>query len=105
MTTVAHLPSRPLTWQDLVAIDEHDRLQAVPYGGVPVEEHIRIYAVKIATEDTAHALGFDESREEWREVAAVGVGDVNAADRRLDAALDDWVDDSYGGHVDILEVR
>jgi hypothetical protein len=103
MGTVTHLPSRPLTWQDIAAIDESDRLQAVPYGGIPGDEQIRIYAVKIATGNTAYALGFDETREQWQRLASADAENVQAADRRLDAVLEEWVRDSYGGQFEVLE--
>ena len=74
------------------------------YGGIVEEDKIRIYAIKIATSDTAHALGFDDSREQWQHLASVDAGDL-AADSQLDAVLDEWAQDSYGSRFEILKPR
>jgi hypothetical protein len=42
---------------------DDDQLQVVPYGSITEKVEVRIYAVKIATGDTANALGFDDTRE------------------------------------------
>ena len=72
--------------------------------GIVGEYKIRIYAIKIATSDTAHALGFDDSREQWQHLASVDAGDL-AADSQLDAVLDDWVQDNYGRRFEVLKPR
>lgn len=104
MRTITHLPGRPLREQDLAALTD-DRFQVSPYGGIVGEDGIRIYALKIATGDTAYALGFEDSRGQWEQLASVDAGDLAAADSQLDAVLDDWVQDNYGGRFQVLKPR
>jgi hypothetical protein len=104
MRTITRLPSRPLRRQDVAALDD-DRIQVSPYGGIVGEGGIRIYTIKITTSDTAHALGFDDSREQWKHLASVDAGDLAVADSQLDAVLDDWVQDNYGGRFEVLKPR
>jgi len=103
MTSLTHLPSRPLRPEDTAALDEDDRLRVVPYGGVPERDEVRIYAVKIATGETAHALGFDDSREQWQRLASIETDDLTAADEQLDSVLDEWVQDRYDGKFDVFK--
>ena len=104
MRTITRLPSRPLRRQDISALDD-DRFQASPSRGIVGEDEIRIYAIEIATDDTARALGFDDSREQWQHLASVDAGDLAAADSQLDAVLDEWVQDSYGSQFEVLKLR
>lgn len=101
MRTITRLPSRPLQRQDVAALDD-ELFQVSPYGGIAEEDEIRICAIKIATTDTAHALGFDDSREQWQHLTSVDAGDLVAADSQLDAVLDDLVRDNYGGRFEVL---
>ena len=73
------------------------------YGGIVEEDKIRIYAIKIATSDTAHALGFDDSREQWQRLASIETDDLTAADEQLDSVLDEWVQDRYDGKFDVFK--
>lgn len=102
MRTITRLPSRPLQPQDIATLDE-EQVQVAPYGGIPNEGEVHIYAIKFASGDTAHALGFDDSLERWRHLASVDAMDLAAADSELDAVLDDWVQDNYGGRFEILK--
>jgi hypothetical protein len=104
MRTITRLPSRPLRRRDVAALDD-DRFQVSTYGGIVEEAEIRIYAIKIAAGDTASALCFDDSREQWKHLASVDAGDLAAADEQLDAAIDDWVQDNYGGRFEVLKPR
>jgi hypothetical protein len=103
MDTIAHLPSRPLREREIAALCADERLDAVPYGGIPEADAIRIYAIKVATDDTAHALGFDDSDGRWTRLESVAAADLVAADRRLDAAIDEWVQTVYGGEFRVLK--
>lgn len=102
MNTVTRLPNRPLRRKDIVALDG-DSLQIAPYGGIPEGKEIQIYAVKLATDDTAHALGYDESSGQWRHLASVAAEDLAAADSQLDVVFDDWVQDTYGDRFDVFK--
>lgn len=101
MKTVTRLPNRPLRGEDMVALG--DQLQAVPYGGIPEEDEIQIYALKMATDEAAYALGFDDSRDQWHHLATAEASDLDAADEQLDAVLDDWVEENYGGQFEVLK--
>lgn len=101
MRTITGLPDRPLRNGDVASLN--DVAEAVPYGGVPVGDKVQIYAVKVATGKQAHALGFDDGLESWQQVASVDASNLEAADKYLDAALDEWVDDTYGERVEVLE--
>jgi hypothetical protein len=103
MDTIANLPSRPLRERDIAPLCADDRLDAVPYGGIPDADSIRICAIKVATDDTAHALGVDDSDGRWTRLASVDADDLVAADRRLDTALDEWVQTVYGGEFRVLK--
>jgi hypothetical protein len=102
MRTVKHLPRRPLRMQDVQNLDD-DSLQLVPYGGVPEGDDVQIYAVKLAVGNTAFALGFDAERTQWRQLASVDATELAAADRQLDAVLDGWVQEKYGGEFEVLK--
>lgn len=104
MRTITQLPGRPLRRQDLAALDD-DRVQVSPYGGIVEDEEVRIYAIKLATDDTAHALGFEDSREQWQQLTSVDASDLVAADSQLDAVLDDWVQETYSGRFEVLKPR
>jgi hypothetical protein len=101
MHTVKQLPRRPLRMQDVQTLDG-DSLQLVPYGGVPEGDDVLVYAVKMAVGNTAFALGFDERRGQWRQLASVDATDLRAADRQLDVVLDGWVQEEYGGEFELL---
>jgi hypothetical protein len=102
MRTITRLPSRPLRRRDVAALDDN-RFQVSPYGGIVKEDEIRIYAIKIATSDTAHALGFDDSQEQWQHLTSMDAADLAAADSQLDAVLDDWVKERYGTRLEVLK--
>ena len=102
MSTITQLPSRPLRRQEIAALDG-EQLRVVPYGGIAEEDGIHIYAIKIASGDTAYALGFDDSPDQWRQLASADAGDLATADSQLDAVLDDWVQDHYGGRFEVLK--
>lgn len=104
MKTITRLPSRPLRQPDIAALDG-DQFRIVPYGGTFDSDEVRVYAVKIAANGTAHALGFDDSLERWRHLASVDAVDLAAADSRLDAVLDEWVQDNYGERFEVLKPR
>ena len=105
MTSLTQLPGRPLGLDDVAALNVETALRVVPYGGVPGDDEVSIYAVKVkvSTEKSAHALGFDESRGRWQRLASVTAADLAAADNRLDDVLDKWVQDRYGAHFDVLK--
>lgn len=103
MKPITRLPGRPLSQQDVVALGASDRLQVAPYGGIPDGDEVEVYALKLATGGTAHALGFDESRGRWQQLASVDAGNLDVADRKLDAVLDDWVLETYGGQFEVLK--
>jgi hypothetical protein len=88
--------------QDVQQLDD-ERLQLVPYGGVPEGDDVQIYAVKLAVGNTAFALGFDETRGQWRQLASADATDLQAADRQLDVVLDGWVQEEYGGEFELLK--
>jgi hypothetical protein len=102
MHTVKQLPRRPLRMQDVQRLDD-ESLQLVPYGGVPEDDDVQIYAVKLAVGNTAFALGFDQRRGQWRQLAAADATDLRAADQRLDVVLDGWVQEEYGGEFELLK--
>lgn len=102
MRTVKHLPRRPLRMQDVQQLDD-DGLELVPYGGVPEGDDVLVYAVKVAVGNSAFALGFDESRGAWRQLASADATDLRAADRQLDLVLDGWVQHNYGGQFEVLK--
>ncbi|MFB6169647.1 MAG: hypothetical protein ABEJ06_00725 [Haloarculaceae archaeon] len=102
MGTITRLPSRPLRGPDIAELTDGG-LRAVPYGGVPGEEEVRIYAIKVAAGETAHALGFDDEREQWNRLLSVDAGDLAAADRQLDTVLDEWVQEQYGDEFEVLK--
>jgi hypothetical protein len=103
MSAITRLPGRPLRGQDIAALDNDDQLQVVPYGGIPEGEDVQIYALKIAVGETAHALGFDDARNQWEQLATVDASDLAAADSQLEAVLDDWVQDNYAGRFEVLK--
>lgn len=105
MRPVTHLPSKPLEWREITVLNDTDRLWIVPYGGIPEGDGVQVYAIKIATGDAAHALGFDEARSQWQRIASVEATDLAAADNRLNAVLDEWVKENYGGRFELLEAR
>jgi hypothetical protein len=86
-----------------VALDDDDRLQVVPYGGIPENEGIRIYAIKIASDSVAHAIGFSKAKQQWQQLTSVDADDLAAADSQLDTVLDEWVQDNYGTRFDVLK--
>lgn len=102
MRTFTHLPTRPLGRQDIATLDEQG-MQIAPYGGIPTESEVEIYAVKIATDETAHALGFDDTQEQWRLLTSTDASNLETADNRLDDVLDEWVQERYGGQFEILK--
>lgn len=103
MSAVTRLPSRPLRVDDVVALDGHDRLDVAPYGGVDDGDGVRIHAIKLAVGNEAHALGFDDTTDEWNRLATVDATDLAAADERLDATLDEWTLDRYGDRFEIVK--
>ncbi|MFB6161158.1 MAG: hypothetical protein ABEJ61_08280 [Haloferacaceae archaeon] len=48
------------------------------------------------------ALGFDDARSRWRSLASVDAADL-AADGRLDAVLDERVQEAYGERFGVLK--
>jgi len=103
MSAIEHLPRRPLERSELRALATHDRLDIVPYGGVHDGTTLEIYALKIATDRSAHALGFDVSTDEWRQLSTVETTDLAEADEQLDPVLDGWILDRYGDRFDVLK--
>jgi hypothetical protein len=88
--------------QDVQQLDD-ESLQLVPYGGVPEGDDVLVYAVKLAVGNTAFALGFDDGRAQWRQLASADATDLAAADRQLDIVLDGWVQEEYGGEFELLK--
>lgn len=103
MNAITKLPGRPLSQREITALDDGSRLDIVPYGGVPVDGEVEVYALKLAVSGVAHALGYDEDREQWRHLGSVDASDLAAADRQLDPVLDDWVQESYGRRFQVLK--
>lgn len=102
MKPITKLPSRPLRPPDL-AVLEDEQIEVVPYGGVPAKNDMGIYALKLLVGETAHALGYDDQKAEWQHLAISDGTKLAAADRRLDAVLDDWVQDIYGDQFQVLK--
>lgn len=103
MVSITQLPGRPLRPKEIATLDEETRLSIVSYGGIPGDDGVRVYAVKVVGDETAHALGFDDSRDQWRKLASAGTADLAAADERLDGVLDEWVQDRYGDQFEVLK--
>ena len=103
MSATEYLPRRPLERGELRALASHDQLDVVPYGGVRDGTALEIYALKIATDHDAHALGFEVSTEEWRQLSTVETTDLAEADEQLDPVLDGWILDRYGDRFDVLK--
>ena len=102
MRPITSLPTRPLGQEDIATLDEQD-VQIAPYGGIPGKSEVEIYAIKLQTGGTAHALGFDDTHEQWRLLASTDASDIETADSRLDEAIDEWVQETYGGQFDVLK--
>jgi len=102
MRPITSLPIRPLEEHDIVTLDDQG-VQIAPYGGIPTGSEVEIYAVKLQTGGTAHALGFDDAQDQWRLLASTDASDLETADSRLDDALDEWVQETYGGQFDVLK--
>ncbi|MBX0321590.1 hypothetical protein EGH21_00970 [Halomicroarcula sp. F13] len=102
MTTVTNLPRRPLAPPDVAELNGDDRIDVAPYGGVR-DDGVRIYAVKLAVDDTAYALGFDDATEQWEHLLTVDAADLSAADDQLDTVLDEWAVETYGGSFDVVK--
>jgi hypothetical protein len=102
MNSITKLPNRPLRQREIDVLDE-EGLQIVPYGGVPEGSEVEVYAVKLASNDTAHALVYDDDNEQWRHLASTDASDLSDADSRLDLALDDWIGNHYSGRFEVLK--
>lgn len=102
MSSITQLPDRPLRQGEIASIDEQG-LNIVPYGGIPADGGVEIYAMKMASTDTAYALVFDDGRAQWRRLASTDATDLAAADSQLDAVIDDWVQGNYGGRFEVLK--
>ncbi|WP_323676419.1 hypothetical protein [Halorubellus sp. PRR65] len=102
MRPITSLPTRPLGQQDIATLDEQG-VRIAPYGGIPAGGEVDIYAVKMQTGGTAHALGFDDTQEQWRLLASTDASDLETADSQLDEVLDEWVQERYGGQFDVLK--
>ncbi len=103
MRPITRLPDRPLRPQELAELNAVDSVHVTPYGGVPSNEEVRVYAIKLATDETAYALGFDDAQEQWRSLASADASDLGDADRKLDATLDEWAQNRYGGRFEVLK--
>lgn len=88
MRPITRLPTRPLGQEDIATLDEQG-VQIAPYGGIPGKNEVEIYAIKMQTGGTAHALGFDDTHEQWQVLASTDASDVATADSRLDEAIDE----------------
>ena len=102
MRTITHLPTRPLGQQDIATLDEQG-MKIAPYGGIPAEKELEVYAVKMATDEGAHALGFDDEAGQWRLIATTDASDLETADSQLNDVLDEWVQERYGGQFEVLK--
>ncbi|WP_411964879.1 hypothetical protein [Haloferax sp. YSMS24] len=102
MRSVAHLPRRPVRQTDIQQLNESG-LHVVPYGGVEEDGEMRIYAVKLATDSTAHALGFDESARTWQQISTVEAANLTETEQYLDEALDEWVLAQYGDRFQVMK--
>ena len=101
MEPMTHLPRRPLRGPDVAKLDSDDRLDVVPYGGVPDGDEVAVYAIKLAVGSAAYALGYDDARGRWQQLASVDAADIAVADAELDAVLDEWVQEQYGGRFEV----
>lgn len=70
------LDSRVDRPEDKTSPLDDDCVQVSPYGSIVEEDEIRIYTIKNATIDTAHALGLGDSQEQCQHLAAVDAGNV-----------------------------
>jgi hypothetical protein len=104
MNSVTKLPNRPLRQREIGVLDK-EGLQIVPYGGVPENGEVEVYAVKLASSDTAHALVFDDDDGQWRHLASTDATDLSDADSQLDSALDNWIGDHYSAQFEVLKAR
>jgi hypothetical protein len=102
MSTITRLPNRPLRPREVTDLDG-DVLRVVPYGGIPESGEVRVYALKMADGDRAHALGFEDDHDRWRHLATVDADGLPAADAELESILDEWVQERYGGRFEILK--
>lgn len=103
MKKITQLPDRPLRQEDIHALDAADGLQVAPYGGIADDEGMRIYAVKLAVKSTAHALAFDDVLEQWKHLALTDASNLETADSRLDAVLDECVQEWYSERFEVLK--
>lgn len=103
MGNIAHLPRRPVGPRDLQKLNDSGGIQVVPYGGTQEDGEMQIYALKLATDSTAYALGFDESSRSWQQLSSVETANLVEAERYLDEALDEWVLAVYGDRFEVLK--
>lgn len=104
MNSITKLPNRPLRQREIGVLDD-EGLDIVPYGGVPEGGDMDVYAVKLASNDTAHALVYDDDYGQWRHLASTDATDLADADSQLDPALDDWIGANYSGQFEVLKAR
>lgn len=102
MQNVTHLPRRPVERGDIRILNDRG-LHVVPYGGVEEDGEMRIYAVKLATDSTAYALGFDESARTWQQISSVEASNLTETERYLDEALNEWVLAQYGDRFRVMK--
>lgn len=99
---ITHLPRRPVGPAEIQTLVDSG-LRVAPYGGVEEDGEMRIYALKLATDSTAYALGFDESSRSWQRLSSVDVANLAETEQYLDDALDEWVLAAYGDRFEVLK--
>lgn len=88
MQIVDSLPARPLTTSEVESIEG-----VSPYSGQPALD--RIYAVLLVSGDVGYGLGFDEDRESWIVIERADY-ELEEASEKLDTAINEWVENTYG---------
>lgn len=107
MSAIESLPARPLRTAEVENLDEQG-VGVAPYSGLPGFD--MIFAVLLLTETRMYGLGFDEDRDGWVVIDKVGIEgpmtDDPEAHRRIDTAINDWVEEKYGDRYgnEVMEV-
>ncbi|WP_416838127.1 hypothetical protein [Haloferax sp. DFSO52] len=104
MRAIAHLPHRPVRSADIQQLNDSDHLYVVPYGGVEEDGEMHIYALKLLTGSTAHALGFDDSAQTWQQLSSTEAANIADTEQNLDDSLDDWVRLQYGDRFEVTKL-
>ena len=103
MRTITQLPRRPVERTDIQILNDSTEIRVVPYGGVEEDGEMRIYALKLATDSTAYALGFDISSRSWQQLSRVKTTNLTQTEQHLNDALEEWVFAEYGDRFEVTK--